>query len=241
MQSLHWQKYNAARRIFTSKQARRRTVIWLLLIGFVLVVGAVLFGRYAPWLTDAEAIRVGIESYGPLAPAVFILLQAAQVIVAPIPGQVLGFVSGYLFGTVYGTVYSLIGAAIGSYIVFRLSRRYGRTYVERAVDPLLIEKFDTFAGRRGLTALFVVFLVPGIPDDAICFVAGLTELRIRDMVIVSVLGRVPGYLLINAAGAQLAADRVIEMAILVAVLLTLTVLGYLWRTEVLRLLTSQTE
>ena len=138
-------------------------------------------------------------------------------------------------------MYSLIGAAIGSYIVFRLSRRYGRTYVERAIDPLLIEKFDTFAGRRGLTALFVVFLVPGMPDDAICFVAGLTELRIRDMVLVSILGRVPGYLLINAAGAQLAADRVLEMGILVAIGLILTVVGYLWRTEVLRALSGQTE
>lgn len=129
----------------------------------------------------------------------------------------------------------------GSYIVFRLSRRYGRTYVERAIDPLLIEKFDSFAGRRGLTALFVIFLIPGIPDEAICFVAGLTELRIRDVVIVSILGRVPSYLLINAAGAQLAADRIIEMTILVTVLLILTVVGYLWRTELLRLLTSQTE
>lgn len=240
MKSYHLQKYNAARRIFTSKKARRRTVIWFVIIGAVLIGGLVLFRRYVPWLTDAEALRMGIESYGPLAPVVFILLQAAQVIVAPIPGQVLGFVSGYLFGTLYGTVYSLIGAAIGSYIVFRLSRRYGRTYVERAIDPLLIEKFDTFAGRRGLTALFVVFLVPGIPDDAICFVAGLTELRIRDMVLVSILGRVPGYLLINAAGAQLAADRVLEMGILVAIVLILTVVGYLWRTEVLRALSGQT-
>ena len=240
MKSLHWQKYDAARQIFTSKEARRRTIVWLFLLGGALIGGGVFFRRYVPWLTDAEALRVGIESYGPLAPVVFIFLQAAQVIIAPIPGQVLGFVSGYLFGTVYGTVYSLIGAAIGSYIVFRLSRRYGRTYVERAIDPLLIERFDSFAGRRGLTALFVIFFIPGIPDDAICFVAGLTELRIRDMVIVSILGRVPGYLLINAAGAQLAADRVTEMAILVAVLLILTVVGYLWRTELLRLLTSQT-
>ncbi|MEF8901464.1 MAG: TVP38/TMEM64 family protein [Halovenus sp.] len=240
MRSLLWKKYGAARRIFTSKQARRRAILWVLFFGVVLVGGTIFVRRYVPWLTNAEALRVGIESYGPLAPAVFISLQAAQVIVAPIPGQVLGFVSGYLFGTVYGTVYSLVGAAIGSYVVFRLSRRYGRTYVERAIDPQLIAKFDTFAGRRGLAVLFAVFLVPGIPDDAICFVAGLTELRIRDMVIVSTVGRLPGYLLVNAAGAQLAANRLLETALLVAILLALSVVGYIWRREVLRKFTGLT-
>ncbi|WP_436935405.1 TVP38/TMEM64 family protein [Halovenus marina] len=234
MKSLLWRTNEVTRGVFTSKAARRRAILWLFVIGIALFGSAIVLRRYVPWLTDPEGLRLGIEAYGPLAPVVFILVQATQVIVAPIPGQVLGFVSGYLFGMALGTLYSLIGAAIGSYVVFRLSRRYGRSYVERSIDPSLIDRFDTMTQRRGLTALFLIFLIPGIPDDAICFVAGLTDIRIRDMVIVSVIGRLPGYAVANAAGAQFAAHRLTEMALLLGVLVVLTGVGYLKRDDLFR-------
>lgn len=234
MQPPGTRKARLARAVFTSPAARRRTAAWLLAFAVLLAGSAVLVSRYAPWLADAAALRSGVEAAGPFAPVAFVLLQAVQVIVAPIPGQVLGFVSGYLFGTVLGTVYSLLGAALGSYVVFRLSRRYGRRHVERAIDPSLVERFDALVQRRGLTALFAVFLVPGLPDDVVCFVAGLTDLRIRDMLAVSVAGRLPGYLVVNAAGAQLAAGELTEAVALVAVLAVLAVLGYVRRDALLR-------
>lgn len=230
-------KWVSEQNVFTSSRAKQQTITWLLLLVGVLVGGTVVQRLYLPWLTDPVAIRRLIDSFGPFAPVAFVLLQATQVVVAPIPGQVLGFVSGYLFGTVYGTLYSLLGAAIGSYVVFRVSRRYGRSYVERVVDPAFVEQFDGVARRRGLFALFLAFLIPGLPDDAICFLGGLTELRIRDMVVVSVVGRAPGYLVVNAAGAELAAGRLTETLLIVAVLVVLTVLGYVWRDTLLRRIT----
>lgn len=221
-------------KIFSSARARHQTITLVLLFAGILVGATVIQRRYLPGLTDPAFLRVSIESYGPFAPIVFILLQATQVVIAPIPGQVLGFVSGYLFGTFWGTLYSVAGAGIGSYIVFRVSRRYGRSHVERVVEPTLLQRFDGVGERRGLVGLFIVFLIPGLPDDAICFVGGLTQLRIRDMVIISMVGRFPGYLVMNAAGAQFAAARVYESVLLIGILAALTVLGYIWRDTVLR-------
>lgn len=201
----------------------------------VVVLAAVALGVVAlsrsvlPWLSDAAAIRAALQEFGPAAPVAFVLVQAGQVILAPVPGQVLGFASGYLFGTIPGTAYSLLGAALGSYVVFRLSRRFGRAYVEARLDPGAVAHFDHLAHRGGLPALFLVFLVPGLPDDAVCFVAGLTDLRIRDMLVVSLAGRLPGYLVVNAAGAQLAADQYVLTGGLVALLLALSLVGYLRR------------
>lgn len=219
--------------MFKSPRARRQTLagLFALAVGLVLLTAA--FRHYVPAATDAEALRAEIRAFGPLAPVAFVALQAAQVVVAPVPGQVLAFVSGYLFGMLPGAAYSLLGAAIGSYVAFRLSRRFGRTYVERVVTAETLTRFDALTADRGLAVLFFVFLVPGLPDDVVCFAAGLSDLSVREMVVVSVLGRLPGYLVLTAAGAGLAAERLQWTALLLAAALALTVLGYVYRERAL--------
>ena len=198
---------------------------WLLL----LLSGSLLVRLGPPWLSDVEAIRTLLLGFGLLAPVAFVLVQAIQVVVAPIPGQVLGFVAGYLFGAVWGTALSLLGAAIGTVVAVWLSRRYGRPAVERLVRPETLDRFDAAVDRRGLLALFVVFLVPGLPDDAICFAAGLTRLDVERVLVVSVVGRLPGYALVALAGARLAGGRPSHTALLLAVLVVISVVAYLAR------------
>lgn len=184
-------------------------------------------------LTDPMALRRWLLSFGIFAPLIFILLQAAQVVIAPIPGQVLGVVSGYLFGTLWGTLYSLIGATLGTWIALGLARRFGRPFVERVLAAEIIDRFDRIADERGLLAMFLVFIVPGIPDDVICFVAGVTELRIRHLLVASAIGRLPGYLLSNAAGDSLAATRYVEAAVILGILGLAAAIGYVYRERLL--------
>lgn len=220
--------------VFTTPRAKKRTVALLALLAVAFAGATIALRRYAPGLTDPAVVVGVIRDFGVLAPVAFVCLQAAQVVVAPIPGQVFAFVSGYLFGTVPGTTYSLLGAGIGSYVAFTLSRRYGREYVERTLSPAVVDRFDALSEAHGLLVLFAAFLVPGLPDDVICFVGGLSTLRIREMVLVSVLGRLPGYAVVNAAGAAFAAGRVAQTGALVLVMGALALLGYRYRDRVLR-------
>lgn len=206
---------------------RDKRVALALVVGAlaVLVTGAVLVGQFR-WLTDPFTLRETVRGYGPLAPLVFVALQAAQVVVAPIPGQALGLVSGFLFGTVWGTAYSLVGATIGSFVVFTLARRLGRPYVERAVAAETLAEFDRVTDEEGVLTLFLIFLVPGLPDDVVCFLAGLTDISIPKLVAISFVGRIPGYLVVNATGAGLASDRLVEATAALLVLTALSVLAY---------------
>lgn len=219
-------------RVFASARDRRTVLVVLVIVIGLLVALAWAIGRVGI-LTDPMALRRWLLGFGIFAPLVFILLQAAQVVVAPIPGQVLGVVSGYLFGTLWGTVYSLIGATLGTWIALGLARHFGRPFVERVIAPELIDRFDRIADERGLLAMFLVFIVPGIPDDVICFVAGVTELRIRHLLVASVIGRLPGYLLSNTAGDSLAATRYVEAAVILGVLGLAAVIGYVYRERLL--------
>jgi len=220
-------------RIFADARGRRATIA-LLLVAVAVFVGLSLFVRQqVPWLTDPRAVRAYIRGFGPFAPAAFFLLQSTQVVVAPVPGHVLGLVSGYLFGAGVGTVISVSGAVLGSYIAFVLSRRFGRPFVESVIDGEALRTFDEVTREHGLLALFLVFLVPGLPDDVICFAAGLTDLRMDRMVAVSLAGRIPGFYLVNLAGANLADGDWLVSAAIVAGLALVAALVYVKRGAVL--------
>jgi uncharacterized membrane protein YdjX (TVP38/TMEM64 family) len=219
--------------VFTSARSRRTTLVYFLLGSVAVLGGSALVHRQLPHLTNPAVLQRYVGQFGRFAPAVFVGLHASQIVVAPIPGQVLAFAAGYLFGPVYGTLYSALGAAIGSYVAFSLSRRFGRPYVERVIAAETLDEFDAVVEERGLFALFVVFLLPGLPDDVVCFAGGLTELDVRKMVVVSVAGRLPGYFVITLAGAQVAAEEFVEAGVIVAVLLALSAVGYLKRDALL--------
>jgi uncharacterized membrane protein YdjX (TVP38/TMEM64 family) len=86
--------------------------------------------------------------------------------------------------------------------------------------------FDGVAERRGLLSLFLLFLIPGLPDDAICFVGGLTSIPLRRFVVVAVVGRAPAFFLANVFGDLLATGDT-EVAVGLLVLIAgLSVLGY---------------
>ena len=204
--------------------------LWLL----ALLAGVLAVWLGPAWLTDPEAVRAFFLAFGPLAAVAFVVVQAAQVVVAPLPGQLLGFVAGYLFGAVTGTALSLLGATIGTYVAVWLPRRYGRPAVERLVDPTTIDQFDAAVERRGLLALFLVFLVPGLPDDAICLAAGLTRLDVRRVLLVSLVGRLPGYALVALAGDRLAGGHETDTIALLVVIVGVSLAVYVWRDAVVR-------
>jgi len=222
-------------RIFASSRSRTRFVVHALVVAAGLAVAGVLLGPHLAFLTDARAVRTFVRGYGVWAPVVLIALQAVQVVAAPVPGQVLAVVAGYLFGAWWGTLYNMIGITIGSTVAFWLSRRYGRAYVEDIVHEGALERFDAIGDDYARPALFFLFLIPGLPDDVICFAGGLTDIPLWQLVVLAVVGRAPAFFLVNVVGAMLGTGR-FEAAIAITVVLSgLTLLGYLYRDRLVRL------
>jgi len=222
-------------RVFASARSRRRFIVHLLALVLVFVVVTVLVQRHFEFLTDAQALREFIRGYGILAPGVLVVLQAVQVVVAPIPGQVLAVVAGYLFGVWWGTLYNIIGITIGSTIAFWISRRYGRAYVENIVDKDALAQFDTVSDDYGRSALFLSFLVPGLPDDLICFAGGLTDIPLWQLVALAVIGRTPAFFLVNVVGNLIGTDRFAAALGLAVVLVVISAVGYRYRDLLIRL------
>lgn len=162
----------------------------IILICAYIVWDVLCHGPITDIIYNRDQIVAAIESAGFLAPALFILIQATQTIVAPIPGGVTGLIGGFIFGW-WGILWSLIGVSIGCYVVLWLTRQYGRPFVEKIFKKEALDKFDFITGKHARFILLMIFLLPAMPDDMACYLAGLTTIPIRELLVIAIIGRIP--------------------------------------------------
>lgn len=166
-----------------------------------------------------------IFSFGAYSPLAFILLQVVQVVVAPIPGGAIEFLGGYLFGVRAGMLYSMIGLILGSWLAFSLGRIFEKWAVERFVSPKTIKKFDYLIGHEGVILSFLLFLIPGFPKDALCYILGLTPMHLGIFLIISTIGRIPGTLMATLQGAK-AFENLYTLSLTLLVVSSLVILVF---------------
>jgi len=221
-------------------------------IGGASLVGLILFlSSYAPqpfpvqetlwggfedledFYSTRERLRRFLVSLGPYSSPAFIVLQALQVLVSPIPGELTGVVGGYLYGKSLGFLLSTLGLTLGSWLAFELSRAFGRPFVERFVSKRALDKFNFITTRTGATLCFLLFLLPGFPKDYLCYVVGLSRMKVGMFLIVSTIGRMPGTYLLTIQGASLRNQAYMSTAIFTAIFAGTLFLAYLYRRQLL--------
>jgi len=207
------------------------------------LVAAGLIG-YGVWLvaTDAPAyqflvrlyldkrfLKQTLREWGALAPVIFIGLQALQVIIAPIPGELTGILGGYIFGEWVGLFYSTIGLTLGSVVAFAVGRWLGAHYVQRLVSPDIWRRLGFIVEAEGVILCFVIFLIPGLPKDMACYLFGLSPMPFWVFAVVSTLGRIPGTWVLSAQGAHTASGDYVEVILLTALVVALALPLYYYR------------
>ncbi len=210
------------------------TVVGLILLGITLV--AVFWGPLL-WdlLSDQERFKAWIESYEEYAVLVFIATQIVQVILFFIPGEVTQFAGGYIFGTWLGLLLSYVGITLGAVTAFYLARFFEHAAIDLLVDRQTLRRFDRLVyGKSGFWPMFILFLIPGIPKDLLCYIAGLTPMHVVTFVIISTIGRFPGVLLSSIFGDGLAERNWTTVGLSTGIALGLVGIVYLFREPIER-------
>jgi uncharacterized membrane protein YdjX (TVP38/TMEM64 family) len=184
---------------------------------------------------DRHELKGFIRSFGPYSPLAFILLQVLQVVVAPIPGGAVEFLGGYLFGVKAGFIYSMIGLLIGSWFAFSLARIFEKWAVEKFVSEQTLKKFDYLIGHEGLILSLLLFLIPGFPKDALCYILGLTPMHLGIFLIISTMGRIPGTLMATLQGAKAFDHQYKAFLILLGVSALMILVFYIYHEEIHKL------
>jgi len=181
---------------------------------------------------DHHRLKRFIISFGAYSPLAYILLQITQVVVAPIPGGAIEFLGGYLFGVKAGFIYSMIGLTLGSWLAFGLARIFEKWVVEKFVSPQTRKKFDYLIGHQGVLLSFLLFLIPGFPKDALCYILGLTPMHLGIFLVISTTGRIPGTLMATLQGVKTFEHQYKLFLILLGISTLLLLVFYIYHDEI---------
>jgi uncharacterized membrane protein YdjX (TVP38/TMEM64 family) len=186
----------------------------------------------ARFYSSKREVKQFLARFGPYAPLAFIILQALQVVVAPIPGEATGFLGGMLFGTWLSFIYSTIGLTLGSALAFGLGRWLGLPLVRRLVSGEVYHKFDFLARTGAELVTLIFFLIPGFPKDYLCFILGVSPLPFRTFLVLTTFGRMPGTWLLSIQGAKVGSGYYVEFVVFLTVAAVAAFLAYIFRDAV---------
>ena len=130
----------------------------------------------------------------------YILIQTAQVIILPIPAAIICVVGSLIYGPWLGGLYCSIGILIGSFISFFIGKTFGYKIVKWIAGQENTDRYSEIISKRGGFFLALAFLLPMFPDDILCLIAGITNLKLKTFALVTTITRPIGVICMSLFG-----------------------------------------
>lgn len=163
------------------------TLLLFILIGLPLYI----YFFQHDWIenfSSTENVEALFREYRAQSVLIYLGTQILQIVICIIPGQWLQFAAGYMYGFWLGYLYSFIGAFLGSVLTYYIARILGHDAMHLIFGEEKIKKMlQTLNSKKAVVLVFLVFLIPGVPKDLCNYVAGLSEMRLKPFLIVSLI------------------------------------------------------
>jgi phospholipase D1/2 len=173
------------------------------IVAGLLVVALALAWHSAPF-ANPQAVRdalASIASYE-LAPAMVVATFILAGLVM-FPVTVLIAATAATFGPWLGFSYAAVGALASALTTYALGAAIGKRTLRNLLGPRL-NRIRRQAAKRGVITIAAVRMVPIAPFTVVNLVAGASSIPVFDYVAGTLLGMLPGLIMISAVGHQLA-------------------------------------
>ncbi len=183
-----------------------------------------------------------IESYGNFGIFVALFIHILQVIISPLPGEMVEVGLGLCFGWLGGTIICLIGSTVGTFIILLFVKKLGIKFVELFVSVDKINRLKIFNNDKNLERLvFIIYLIPGTPKDMLAFFFGLTKISIPRFLIIQFIARIPSVITSTIGGDFLVEGKYAEAVLLFAITGLISLVGLLIYNAVINKLNKRKE
>lgn len=202
--------------------------------------------KYLPFILELslslDKFRDYILSLGDLGAVVFIFFQILQIVIAPIPGEVIQIAGGYIYGLPLGMIYTTFGMLLGAFMAFFFTRFLGGSFIEKLIKNQKSQWItDIMDNNISSIILFIVFLIPGLPKDFLIYVAGLTPIKPLRFFGILLASRFPWLLASVSIGSNLHYGNYTLTIIISVIAVLLFALGLLYKDKLLSSLINKKE
>ncbi len=165
----------------------------LRLAAFVaLVAGLFVLARAFPVAETIVRFLDSVRSLGLWGPVALAGAYVAAT-VAMVPGLVLTLGAGFAFGLLVGTVTVSLASTLGATAAFLVGRTLARDWVAQlAARNPRFHAVDRAAQEHGFKIVLLIRLSPLFPFNLLNYLFALTSVRLRDYVLASWIGMLPG-------------------------------------------------
>ncbi len=156
---------------------------------------------FTQYYAQPAELKHFIQQFGPLGIVVYVLIVVLANIAAPISASPFLFLGFSFYGKNAVWLFAL-GNVLAMAINFYLARRFGRDLMVKLVGAASVAKIDELSRNYGLFALFLVRMFLSGVSDLASYAFGLSPIKFRPYLIISIIGSLPPYLLLYFFSSQ---------------------------------------
>ncbi|NTJ88030.1 TVP38/TMEM64 family protein [Enterococcus faecium] len=171
--------------------ASRKLINFISIIGLGLSIALTIYFINLGVFKDLNALRGLVGDSIILGPIIFVFIQILQVVIPIIPGGISTAAGVLIFGPYAGFIYNYIGICIGSIIIFLLGRHYGKPFILSMISDKTYNKYIGWLDNQNrFEKLFALAIfLPVAPDDALCLMAGLTNMSVKRYTLIILIAK----------------------------------------------------
>lgn len=152
------------------------------LLGLLLLPWSQWALRLVEWIRGAGALGVGVYA--------FVYITATLLV---LPGSILTLGAGFAYGPLLGTLLVSPVSVVAATLAFLLGRGVLREWIARRMDAYpRFKAIDEAVANNGFKIVLLLRLSPIFPFNLLNYALGLTRVSLRDYVVASVPGMLPG-------------------------------------------------
>lgn len=216
---------------------KKKIVIYIILAIFLL--GVVIYMLPLVLSFSDENARNEFISYildrGSIGVLIVFLIQVTQVFVAFIPGEAVEIIAGILYGTILGYIICALGVLVGTMGIFIFVRRFGKNFSDKVKNHKSLKKFDFLHSHKKLSVvIFIIYLIPATPKDLLTYVCALTNISLKEYMLLTTLAIVPSIISSTYIGANLIEGNFTGAVLMFAITGIIGIFGILFNDKILK-------
>lgn len=164
--------------------------IIFVIVLFAMISVALYFILKAFGITNISTLRRIIENSGSFAVIIYIIMSAtllSTLCFVPLLNESLIALGLILFNTFTAFIACLFATLLANTILFFIGDMFGERIATKLIGKEELDKTQNLIDKKSKILLPILFILPGVPDEALCIVAGMTKIKYWYLILISTI------------------------------------------------------